>query len=39
MLVGLGRTDEVLARPQHLYVQGVAHDHLLRTGPIQTVAG
>ena len=39
MIVGLGRTGDVLARPQHPYVQGVAQDYLLRTGPIQTVAG
>jgi ABC-type glutathione transport system ATPase component len=39
MVVGLGPTREVLARPQHPYVRGVAEDYLLRTGPIQTVAG
>jgi peptide/nickel transport system ATP-binding protein len=39
MVVGLGPTREVLARPQHPYVRGVAEDYQLRTGPIQTVAG
>jgi len=39
MVVGLGATREVLSRPQHPYVRGVAEDYVLRTGPIQTVGG
>jgi peptide/nickel transport system ATP-binding protein len=39
VLVALGPTRDVLARPQHPYVRGVAEDYLLRTGPVQTVGG
>jgi ABC-type glutathione transport system ATPase component len=37
IVVGLGPTREVLAHPHHPYVQGVAEDVLLRTGPIPTL--
>jgi peptide/nickel transport system ATP-binding protein len=39
MVVGLGPTRAVLARPEHPYVRGLAEDYLLRTGPVRTVAG
>lgn len=37
VLVGFGPVREVLSRPQHPYVQGLADDYVLRTGPIRTL--
>ena len=35
VLVGIGPVAEVLAKPQHPYVRGLADDYVLRTGPIR----
>jgi ABC-type glutathione transport system ATPase component len=34
IIVGLGSLDDVLAKPNHPYVQGLRDDYVLRTGPI-----
>ena len=37
VLVGLGPVDEVLARPTHEYVHGLAADYRTRTGSVPIV--